>query len=951
MPDPIRVTRLTSRRSHRRNQKKRSVVWHARWLGITLAAVLSVILALGAIWVGSLYGQISLNLPSIENLALLLDGEPGQERPPTRIYADDGQTVLFTLQNPNAADAVYLSLEEIPNYMVDATLAASDPDFWQHHGFHFIGNSSQLTLAQRLVSEMLLWGETPGRNYDLRTSLLAAQATSNYGRKAILTWYLNSADYGQDAYGVDAAARVYFGKSASQLSLAEAAMLAATAEAPSLNPIEAPDIAVQRQGAVLQTMLALGLISQNEAVSANSRPIQVRNAASIPATVAPDFVDLLLSQLYNQLGKGRVARGGLEVVSSLDIDLQQQAQCAVEVQLARLSGQLSLTDPGENACGASRLLPTLNASQTMPGADLDAAVVVISPDGGHVLALVGDPFADHTPGSILTPFIYLTAFTRGLGPATLVWDVPSSLPPGLEDLGNHDSEFHGPMRMRTALANDFIVPAMSTLTQIGPANVWRTAQQSGLASLPVYYDQQAYRLIADSGQAALLELTLAYNMLANQGKLSGQRINGEQQPISASAIQQVRDSNGRVLLDWQQPQEQAVVSPQLAYLVTDILSDELARQTTFGHPNILEIGRPAAVKTGQTVKGDNVWTVGYTPQYTVGVWLGKQSNVIEEGSELDPLTAAGIWHALMKYMHSQQTVQAFEQPLGINKLNVCDPSGLLPTQDCPRVVQELFLAGTEPQQVDNLYRTFLVNRQTGRLATVHTPSEFVNEQVYLVVPADAVEWAREAGLEVPPEDYDVIFNPAENQGPLSISTPAMFDYVSGEVQVEGRADIEGMQYYRLQIGEGLYPRQWLQIGSDVTSPVSNGVLVDWDTTGLSGLYALQLLVVGEDQSVQSRTIQVTVDNQEPLISIIVPGEGQQFSYPGDRNMTFQAQVSDNIGVARVEFYLDNTRISSLTQAPFAVPWQGTAGEHQLRVVATDLAGNQAEAVTDFELSR
>lgn len=949
MPDPIRVTHITSRRLTRRRQNQRSLASRARQIGLALAALVSLALAVAVIWIGSVYSQVSLNLPSIESLPLLLDGEAGQQRPPTRIYASDGQTVLLNLQNPNAEETVYLSLEDIPDFMLDATLAASDPDFWRHRGFHFSPNPSQATLAQRLVGEMLLLGDTPDANNGLRLNLLAAQATSKYGREAILTWYLNSADYGQHAYGLDAAAHVYFGKPAAQLSLAEAAMLAATAEAPSLNPIDAPDIAVQRQGAVLQTMLALGMISREQAVSANARPIQVQAAAEMPAPLAPDYVELLLAQLYSQLGRGRVARGGLQVVSTLDIDMQQQAQCAVRVQLARLSGEMPLTGSGEEPCEASRLLPTLNAGQLLPGASLDAGVVVFSADGGQVLALVGDPTAAHMPGSILMPFIYLTAFTRGLSPATLVWDVPGSLPPGLEDVANHDDEFHGPMRIRTALANDYVVPAMSTLTQIGPANVWRTAQQSGLASLPVYYDEQAYRLITDAGQTTLLETAQAYNMLADQGKLSGQRFGNPQAPITASAILQVRDSSGRSLLDWSQPQQQAVVSPQLAYVVTDVLSDELARQPAYGRPNNLEIGRPAAVKTGQTASGTDVWTVGYSPQYTVGVWLGVSTS--DDALNLSPMAAAGIWHALMKSVHGQQTVMAFEEPLGINKINVCDPSGLLPTEDCPRVVEELFLAGTEPQQLDNLYRTFLVNRQTGRLATVHTPSEFVDEQVYLVVPPDAVEWARQAGLEVPPEDYDVIFNPSENQGPVAISSPAMFDYVSGEVQVRGSADLEDLGYYRLQIGEGLYPRQWLQIGADVSTPVSDGLLVAWDTAGLDGLYALQLLAVGEDQSVESTTIQVTVDNRPPLVTLTVPEEGQQFAFPSERNVTFQAQVSDNIGVARVEFYLDGVRLSSLIQAPFAVPWQGDAGQHTLRVVATDLAGNQGEAEVVFTMGQ
>jgi membrane peptidoglycan carboxypeptidase len=952
MPDPLQIPRITNNRTSRRHKRDHSLAARLSRFGLGFAAVLSVLLIAAVVWVSFIYSQFSSDLPSIDALPVLLDGSEGQFQQPTRIYARDGQTLLLTLANPNAEDAVYLPLKDIPQHMQDATLAASDPDFWQHHGFHLQIDGRQLTLAQRLVQELLLWGENGKDGYDLRLSLLAAQATSKYGRQSILEWYLNSADYGQMAYGVDEAARVYFGKPATDLTLAEAAMLAATAEAPALNPIDAPDIAIQRQGAVLQTMLGLGFISTEEALNANASPIQVQSRATHTESAAPEFADYLLAQLYALFGHSRVARGGLVVVSSLDMDLQQEAQCAVQVQLARLHGEIPLSQLGDNDCEAARLLPTMNANQVSTAPDIEAGVVVLEPSTGQILAMIGDPLQGHTPGSVLTPFVYLTAFTRGLSPAGLVWDIPGSLPPGLGDVENSDGEFHGPMRIRTALANDYLVPALSTLMQMGPTNVWRTAQQSGLASLPLYYDNMAYRLLLDAGDVDLLEVTQAYNMLGNQGKLVGQPFSPMQgAPISSYTIDKVRDSSGRTLLDWSQPQLQAVVSPQLAYLVTDVLSDELARQPAYGHPNILEIGRPAAVKTGQSTSRDSVWTVGYTPQYTIGVWVGLPQPHNNAETEISPLAAAGLWHALMKSALIDQAPIAWEESLGISHVNVCDPSGLLPTADCPNVVEEVFLSGTEPQQEDNLYKTYLVNRQTGRLATVHTPSEFVDEQVFLDVPPEALEWARQAGLAVPPEDYDVIFNPVEGLGPVAITSPQMFDYISGIVEVMGRANLEGMQYYRLQIGEGLYPRQWLQIGNDISSLVEDGLLVTWDTTGLDGLYAVQLLVVAQDQSVQETTIQVTVDNIKPVVEITLPSAGQVIASSEARSLTFQAQVTDNIGVAQVEFYLDGGKLSQLTETPYAVPWQGTVGEHELRVVATDLAGNRGETSVKFNVTQ
>lgn len=918
---------------------------------MVLAAVISLALLALILWAGRLYSLVSADLPTIENLALLLDGPDSQLQQPTAVYARDGESLLLVLQNPNAAGAQYIPLSDIPAYLVDATLAASDPNFWQHSGSHY-QLEEQPTLAQRLVNDLLLWSEAPNMNRNYRSMLLAAQATSEYGREKILEWYLNSTYYGQSAYGLDEASRVYFGKPAIELSLAEAAMLAATAEAPALNPIDAPEVAVQRQGAVLQAMLGLGFIDLEQAMGANAQPIQVMAPAIMPTSIAPDFTKLLVDQLHSYLGEARVGGGGLKVVSTLDPELQMQTKCALDSQLSRLYGGITTDQLSQEKCEAARLLPGLNQSDMTNDPAIHAGAVVMQPSSGQVLALVGNPYQGYKPGSILTPFVYLTAFTRGLNPASLVWDIPSSVPDTLDSYGNFDGEFHGPMRIRTALVNDYIVPALSTLTQVGPANVWRTAQQSGLAGLPLLYDDQAYHLLLDSGQVNLLELTHAYSMMGNQGVLTGQYIRSAgRSNMTATTILMVTDSDGRTVLDFTEAQQQAVVSPQLAYLVTDVLADDAARRQALGHPNSLEIGRPAAVKLGRTFSGDSTWTVGYSPQYCVGVWLGRTAAATQKNDAISPQPAAGLWHALMKIAHAEQPARTWQQPLGISRVNVCDPSGLLPTDDCPSVVEEIFLSGTEPLLIDNLYQNILINSQTGRLATVHTPQEFVESRVFLIVPPEAREWARSAGLEIPPDDYDVIFNPADSRGAVMIRSPQMFTYISGVVEVRGRASSTDMDYYRVQIGEGLNPRQWLQIGSDSNTPVEDGMLVQWDTRGLNGLYAVQLLLVEKDQSVVSATIQVTVDNRPPSLQITAPAEGQHFSYPQERQLTFQALVTDDIGVDLVEFYIDGQQIANLTETPYSAIWQGTVGKHTLKVVAVDLAGNLSEDSVVFELNR
>jgi membrane carboxypeptidase/penicillin-binding protein len=950
MPSKPDIPRIVSQRRDRHQRDARRTGSRLGRFATGFLAVVLTLAGLGAILGAYLYSALVVDLPSVEILPLLLDPQ-GTLRRPTRIYDRTGEHLLVSFENPAAAQGEYLFFELIPQDIIDATLSTSDPNFWTHPGYD--PNNEKDSLAVRLVSELLLWGEPEGWRRTWRENLLAVQVTKTYGREKVLEWYLNNADYGYLAHGVDEAAWVYFNKPAREVTLAEAAMLAAVSEAPTLNPIDTPQFAIERQREVLLTMMVQGYLTAEKATSANLAPIQVQGTASSPAKLAPDFVDLVMDQLDDQIGKERVLRGGLEITTTLDYDLQRQVECTTQVQTARLIGVLPIGTLGGADCSGAALLPRLKESDVTPGAEIDASVVVLDSSTGQILSLVGDPTASHHPGTILSPFIYLTAFTRGISPASLVWDIPANLPPALEGYGNRDGVFHGPMRIRTALANDYIVPALATLTQVGPTNVWRTAQQSGLHSLEIPDGEDTYHLILDTGEVDLLEATHAYSMFSDQGLLTGQYFTGED-ILRPTTLLSIRDQDGRAWLDWSTPEERAVASAQLAYLVTDVLADEHARRETLGHPNPLEIARPSAAKIGQTVSGDNAWTIGYTPQRVVGVWLGFPENgngSLGETRQIPALAAAGLWNAVMKNAHEGLDVAAWQEPIGISHVVVCDPSGLLPTADCPATVTEIFLPGNEPVQSDNLYRTYLINSQTGRLATVYTPPEFVEERVYLVVPPKASDWAADAGIQIPPSTYDVIFNPSTTDEFVSILTPQVFSYVSGEVVIGGRARGDDFSYYRVQVGEGLNPRQWLQIGGDVTEPVEGGTLATWDTSGLDGLYAIQLLVVKQDQSVSIATIQVTVDNKPPTVQITHPAEGQVFSFPLERTITFQAKAEDNLGMAAVEFIVDDEPLISLAESPYAATWQGLVGEHNVKVVATDLAGNQTETSVGFSIER
>ena len=957
MPTVPQILRMRQRRREKTQNTPASRA------GLGCATLFSLCTAIAFIGLTLFYTALIRDLPPLETIPLLLEPPNGLLLHPTRFYDRSGEYVIHSLQNPAVTERRYIPMEELSPELVTATIATSDPTFWINPGFSMQGLSQMTsnTLAQRLVADLLLGDEAPDLRRALRERLLAAQITSHYGRAKVMEWYLNSTYYGNMTYGADAAAQVYFGKSAAELNLAEAAVLAAVAESPASNPLDAPQTALERQHIVIDAMLGQGLITVDEAVAARETKVVFREAVPPALNPAPAFTNLVWEQLTPHISLERLERGGFEVITTLDYDLQLQASCAAGTHLARLRGEPAPDTIDETPCEAALLLPTLAFDADISFDELAANVVVLDPSTGQILALVGDPtpgldpahLPGHPPGSLLTPIVYLTAFTRGFGPASLVWDIPTGLLDATPAAAasTHD-QFRGPVRLRDALANDYLIPAVQTINQIGAENVWRTAQQLGLTSLesPVGGASggcPGCQLLA-GGEITLVEAVQAFGVFANQGSLVGRpaetSADGGLQALRPIAALSVSDLDGQVWMAEQAAQTRPVISAQLAYLVTHVLSDEAARWPSLGHPNPLEIGRPAGAKMGQTSDQRDIWTIGYTPQFVVGVWMGNSDST--EGGARPPKAAAALWHAILQYAARDLPSAAWDVPPGITTLEVCDPSGMLPTEYCPTTVSEVFLSGQEPTQPDTLYQAYQINRETGRLATVFTPPGLIDEHVYLNVPPEAIEWAAGAGFSTPPETYDVIYTPPVLPD-AQIVSPQMFAHLNGEVSIRGRAGGEGFESYRLQVGQGLNPAGWIVIGEDINSSIDNGILGTWDTTLLNGLYAIQLVVVRDDQRADTATIQVTVDNQPPDLSIPYPGDGQSFAYGIDNSITFQAQVSDNLGLAAVEFYLGDRLITAQTQPPFAVPWRTSPGEYLLRVKAIDLAGNESETSVSF----
>lgn len=948
MNTPLRKTDLyilLKKRRHNRYQDAKRRTTFTRPLGIGVLSVL-LILAAGALLAGGiLYAQVMADLPSLEELPVLLNPVDGELLQPTRIMDRAGQTVLYRFDNPGI-ERRYLAVNpEKPDHfnpqLVRAVVSKLDATFWENPGYSLEDwrNPEPSTIAERLVSDLLLWNETPSTNRAIRMRLLASQIVSRYGRTQVLEWYLNSVYLGHRAYGAESASQLYFEKSAQDLTLAESAMLAVLIDAPALNPLDAPATALEMQRQFLAEITTQLVITTDEFTNAIREELIFRADVDDPESLAPAFTRRLVQSLEADFPHNRLERGGLVINSTLDLDLQTQFTCTIKTQVTRL--QMIDYSYNEDNCAAALLLPT-QIFNWVSYKDLASAGIVLDPQNGEVLAYV-DPVAPngtivsdpgYEPGSLLSPFVALAGFARGLSPASLQWDVPASSTDPLLEYQNPDGLWHGPTNLRAAVTNEYLVPLANVAGQVGTSNAWSLASALGMASMRDAENSE--KALFTGGSTSLLEVATAYGTLANSGIRSGilDKSLGEVRP---SLVLSVKSTTGRLFLERSTPDSNSVLSQPLSYLINHVLSDESARWPSLGYPNPLEIGQTVAAKTGMTASRQQVWTVGYTQQRLVLVWMGNATEN-QPAEDLDPRMAAGIWHAIMK----QATLglpasTGWIAPEGITKMQVCVPSGMLPSADCPTTMEEVFLTGNEPTRVDSLYEKIQVNRETGQRATVFTDPALIEEQLFVNVPANARQWAIEAGLAVAPSGYDAI--PVTQSDPdVTITSPALFTPVSGIISIMGTAAGDNLASFTIQTGEGINPSSWLQIGENGLSAVKNGVLAEWDTTGLDGLYAIRLIVVDQDQAVRTATIQVTVDNTPPQVKITYPAADQEVQAVNN-SVTLQAEIDDSAGIKKVEWWLDGKLVSTQTEGLYICLMPASKGKHTLLLIAEDNAGN------------
>jgi 1A family penicillin-binding protein len=677
-------------------------------------------------------------------VAPLPSAPAGQPLPESTKILDREGRLLYDSAGPADAHHTHIPINQMPARLKQAVIATEDSSFYSNPGIepraivraaftnlrHRQARSGGSTITQQLARNLYFDPEERASTSPLRKireAVLALRLDRSMSKDAILEQYLNRAYFGSLAYGVEAAARTYFGKGIRDLDLAESALLAGLLQSPAgYDPFTRMEAAKARQRVVLGRMVDAGYITGAQADAAWAEPLTL-NPTPFPIE-APHFVAWVLARLPDLVGEDAVARGDLRVYTSLDLDLQRSAQATVAWHVAELK-EHNVTN---------------------------GAVVAIDPATGAVLAMVGSAdyfdtdidgavnmaLAERQPGSSIKPVVYAAALEAEFTPASPLLDVPTSFATRTGDPyapNNYDFTFHGVVPLREALASSYNVPAVRVLAAIGIDRALELGRRLGLTSFrdPSRYDLS---LTLGGGEVRLLDLTAAYAAFA----AGGSRVD----PV---AVVRVEDSAGNVLYEAPAPGHERVLSPQTAYLISDILSDNEARAPGFGLHSALRLNRPAAVKTGTTGDFRDNWTVGYTPDLAVGVWVGNADNSpMRRISGVDG--AAPIWRDVMMTALKALPPKQFPEPEGIERVLVCLPSGLLPTPYCQRQRFEIFAAGTAPAEEDDYYRPVLVCDATGQAVTSGDEGcpGTVSERVFSFVPLEAITWARQAGIALPP---------------------------------------------------------------------------------------------------------------------------------------------------------------------------------------------------------
>ncbi len=731
-----------------------------------------------ALSIGYIY--IARQLPPPEELQARADAQFVS----SQIYARDG-SLLYELIDPHGGKRQKIALSELPEALTRAVLDTEDPNFYRHPGFDPIGivrvlwyaaNEREFvaggsTITQQLVRNLLLTNERTDRTFKRKVKeiILAYEITRRYPRDQILEMYLNEAYFGNLAYGVEAASETYFGKSAKSLTLAEASFIAGLPQSPAVYDPFTTDgrtEALRRQKDVLRLMVKQGDITQQEADAAAQQTAAYKFAPprSDALKVAPHFVIYVRQLVEEQFGPEALYRDGLKIYTTLDPKLQATAEQVAREQIAKLQDK-HVTNAALIALDThTGEILTLLGSVDFYDKDIDGQVNVA--------------LRSRQPGSSIKPLAYVTAFQKGWTPSTLIWDVPTVFTNTYGQTyspKNYDGQFHGPVTIRSALANSYNLPAVKTLDFVGLPAFLDTARSFGITTLT--RDDYWLALTLGGGEVPLIEMAGVYQVFANGGK--------RMPPV---AIRQVTNVQGKVICQFTPPLSDSggagvkpcqlspdtgkqVIKPEHAYLITSILSDKRARCPAFGCPNSLELQvQPVAAKTGTTNDYKDNWTLGYTPDLVVGVWVGNSDNTPMKGTT-GVTGAAPIWHNFLEQVGKTMQIKDFHRPAGIVKKEICADTGTLPSEFCPQKTSEIFAQDQPPLGPEqDPHRPTCPDVPPG-VALFGFPGADAFVRAWATSPA-GLKWAQARGVTLAPMDCSSAPGVAVGPVVISIASPA-----------------------------------------------------------------------------------------------------------------------------------------------------------------------------------
>lgn len=671
-----------------------------RIIGISAAGLLGV-LVLAFLW-------FAKDLPSPNKINARVSAQT------TKLYDRTGQTVLTEIYGDKNRSII--EFDQMPKTCKDATVALEDKNFYKQGAFSPMGvgraftgvifkdpsRGGGSTITQQYVKNAFLTGDrTFSRK--IKELMLAIQIELLYKKDDILKLYLNEIPYGSTAYGLQAAAKTYFGKDAKDLDLPQCAMLASLPQAPTyFSPYgENKDALIVKKNHVLQLMADQHYITEDQAKAAMGVDVLAQlHPQSLYANVtAPHFVQFVREQLEEKYGVKRVNEGGLKVITTLDLSKQKLAEEAIAANMKTVK-----------SFGGS-----------------NAALVSSDPRNGQILAMVGSAdynneeygtynvaSARRQPGSSFKPIAYATAFKKNWGPGSTIYDVSTDFGGGYKP-ANYTLRTYGVQSMRSALAGSLNISAVKTLYLAGVPETLKTAKDLGITTLDQSAENYGLSLVLGSGDVRLYEMVNAYSAFANEGKRND--------PVYFTKI---TDTSGKVVDEHKDSDRgKQVIDPQIAYLVSSVLSDNNARAYVFGSRNPLTLGsRPVAAKTGTTEKYRDAWTMGYTPQLATGVWAGNNNNKSMTAAAAS--ASAPIWNYYMSRATKDDPVEQFKRPSGIKEVTLDANTGKLPTTATRQKRTDVFPSWYKPQNPSGT-TTGRIDKVSGKLATDCTPPDAIEE--------------------------------------------------------------------------------------------------------------------------------------------------------------------------------------------------------------------------------